>query len=425
MPGRARSRRARRASKSTEGARRAAGRARGEALAPGEAGRIEPLSAVATLIPMSPKMRVTEVPLIDRLFLLGPPGVGKTERIKQLAMEEARREGRVFVDVREAASRQELFEDIVRNPGKYYVYLRIAAPHLFPEDVQYPAMRRGYVEYLPPKALYLLSLPGIKGTIFVDELTNIERMDQLTLYYTLFLEKEFGMTGRLSEGVKVVGAGNPPEYGGATEFTAPLLNRLWVVEVEPPTVEEWIDYMNRVEKETGRKWAREIGAFLAWAVKNGHPEAFMATDVESHTLKAFPTPRAWSQLAWMAAEDPRIAARLAPGKVGGKAAALLKEFLENQVPNVEEILEKPEKLAGLTLEGRYLAVGAIARRVDLLLKNPEKARRLVKWMMDNMGEYVALLLRLIGDVDDKVELLKVVPELMDYAMEVGEYALGG
>ena len=47
-------------------------------------------------------LRVTQVPLIDRLLVLGPPGIGKTEVILEKSRERAGRLGRVFVDLRTA-----------------------------------------------------------------------------------------------------------------------------------------------------------------------------------------------------------------------------------------------------------------------------------------------------------------------------------
>ncbi|MGC9119749.1 MAG: ATP-binding protein, partial [Thermoproteus sp.] len=95
-------------------------------------------------------MRITklielkEIP--DRVILIGGPGIGKTEILVRLAMAEAERLGRQFVDLRYAD--EKTLEDIERNPSKYYVFLRIPASHLFAEDViGIPQTRNGYVEF--------------------------------------------------------------------------------------------------------------------------------------------------------------------------------------------------------------------------------------------------------------------------------------
>jgi replication-associated recombination protein RarA len=46
-------------------------------------------------------IRVTQIELIDRLMLIGAPGIGKTEVIRQKAEEEAKKLNKIFIDLRE------------------------------------------------------------------------------------------------------------------------------------------------------------------------------------------------------------------------------------------------------------------------------------------------------------------------------------
>jgi len=106
-------------------------------------------------------VRITEIVLLDRLLLIGSPGIGKTEIVRQLAEQEAKKLGKQFIDLREADDTT--LDRIMERPDAFYVYYRIVAPHVFPEDLGIPRERGSYVEFLPPKVLKILSIPGIHG----------------------------------------------------------------------------------------------------------------------------------------------------------------------------------------------------------------------------------------------------------------------
>ena len=234
------------------------------------------------------KLPVTRIPLLDRILLLGAPGIGKTEIVKQKAMEEARKLGKIFVDLREAD--EDTINDVLENPQKYYVYLRIVAPHVFPEDLGIPKMvnhsaNKDYVEYVPPKVLKILSLPDIYGVLFIDEITNVQRDDQISMYYSIILEKEAGFQLKLSRNIKIVLAGNTPEWSTIVrELPAPLVNRMKMYEVLPPSVDEWINYMQKVY---GDEWEKACAVYL----KLFPAELLMPP---KQAFEAFPTPRSWT-----------------------------------------------------------------------------------------------------------------------------------
>jgi hypothetical protein len=280
------------------------------------------------------KLPVTKIPLLDRALLLGAPGIGKTEIVKQKAREEARKLGKIFVDLREVS--EELLEQIFENPDKFYVYLRIVAPHVFPEDLGIPKMvnhsAKDYVEYVPPKVLKVLSLPDIHGVLFIDEITNVQRDDQISMYYSIILEKEAGFQLKLSRNIKIVLAGNTPEWSTIVrELPAPLVNRMKIYEVLPPTVDEWIQYMNRTY---GDEWEKACAVYLKL-----FPSELLIPPKQA--FEAFPTPRSWTltcvDIYELKSEDEDVIEATAVGGLGQEVGLKFSRIFRINI-DIEETL---------------------------------------------------------------------------------------
>ena len=311
-------------------------------------------------------MRVTEIPLEDRLLLLGAPGIGKTEIIKQKAEEEAKAMGRKFVDLNSATPEE--LDAIERSPSDYYAFLPLHAPHLMPEDISIPdvslfkeSTKRG-VDFLAPRRLAVLGLPGIAGVLFIDEITNVQRRDALTLLFAIIQEKRVGWSLRLADGVKVVAAGNPPETSSvALLLPAPLVNRLTVIEVEPPTVDEWCAYM---EKKYG--YDEVLGKICAFLHAN--PDMLLKQPNEVETLSNYPTPRAW-EAVYVLVRKYGAHEELVKGRIGPEAAMLFVTFMRATLSEheISEIAKAPEKYEELRIEKKILLMHWLANNY----KRPE------------------------------------------------------
>jgi hypothetical protein len=335
-------------------------------------------------------VKVTDVPLLDGALLIGPPGIGKTEVIKQKAMEEARRLGRKFVDLREAPD--EVIEDILRNPDKYYVFYRVVATHIFPEDIGYPVPKSTLVEHLPPKVLAVFAREGARGLLFIDELTNVKDAKQMTMYFSILQEKEAGMQLRLSRGVKIMVAANPPEWSRVAEVLPQPIRggRVTMLEVLPPTVDEWGQYM---ERTYGDEWDRFVYAYL-----KAHGEDFLKQPVDDWS--AFPTPRSWTRLARALHELRKsgapwsVIAAVVKGSVGPEVAprflALYKRG-EELTKRLEELKRRPESFLQLDTEMKYLVVVALLQRPAEEVV--EEFGGFLEWLLDSGNhEWLALML---------------------------------
>ncbi|MEM4964938.1 MAG: MoxR family ATPase [Pyrobaculum sp.] len=311
------------------------------------------------------KIKLTQLEwLPDRTLLIGEPGIGKTEYVKRIAKKEATKLGRTFVDLREAD--KEMLEDILHHPEKYYVYLRVLATHVFPEDINLPRFENNennrYVEFITPKALHIMTLKGIAGLLFLDELSNVQRDDQMAMYYSLILEKEFGWGAKLSPNIKVIAAANDQEWSElARGLPKPLRNRMIVLYVTAPTVEEWIQFMN---EEYVESWDKLTAAYLLL-----YPEDFIRAPPQDDGFTAFPTPRSWTTLATLLKQitDEELRVAVIYGTVGPEVAPKLVSLLKDAVklPEIIERLKRePTRFKELSTSEKILVIHYLASHYD-------------------------------------------------------------
>lgn len=336
-------------------------------------------------------MRVTQIKLMDRMFLVGPPGIGKTEIVRDLAEEEAKRRGKVFIDLCGEVG-DDLVERVRRNPSGYYLFLRVVAPHVSPEEVSFPRYRGGFVDVAPPRKLYLLTLPGVEGVLFVDEITNVQLEAQVAMFFSLVQEKEFGWGFKLSPSVKVILAGNPPDWSEVVRsLPKPLRSRLTILEVDAPSIEEWRSYM---ERKYGERWEKRAYLYLKM-----YPHDFIRPPADD--WGNFPTPRNWTALAALLYEleseraPSELVEEACSGRLGKEVGAKFYAFLSSRISpeEVELVAENPELFASLNLSKKLLIIYALSSAPlgDLL----KKYNDLLYFILRRERELLALFLRLL------------------------------
>jgi MoxR-like ATPase len=253
-------------------------------------------------------------------FIWGPPGVGKSAIVAQLAAER----GLQLVDIR--------------------------APLLDPTDLRgIPAVVGDRAEWFAPSFLPRADAPP--GVLFFDELNAATPIVQASLYQ-LVLDRRIG-DYRLPDGWHIVAAGNREEDRSVVfRMPSALANRFVHLEFDP-AFDDWREWAVR------RQLNPMIVAFLSLRRELLHKPG--------GTERAFPTPRSWEIAADIidafgqgVASDEALV-----GTVGKGAAIELMKFLQSELTSVDidALLAAPETAPIPTkISSLYVLVSNIGRR---------------------------------------------------------------
>ena len=284
-------------------------------------------------------------------FLWGPPGIGKSDLVQQIGADTDRE----VIDVRLA-----LWE---------------------PTDIKgipYFDSNAGTMTWAPPAELP--TDPNSKAILFLDELNSAPPAVQAAAYQ-LILNRKVG-TYVLPKGVDIVAAGNRDGDKGVTyRMPAPLANRFVHLEMKVD-FEDWQD----------------------WATINGiHPEVvgyvgFAKQDLYDYDpkspSKSFATPRSWSFVSDLVADDEidtESLTNLVSGAIGDGLAVkfMAHRKIASKLPKPSEILDgKVKDLEIKEVSAMYsLTVGLcyeLKDRADKKVSEWDKmADRFFEYMMKN------------------------------------------
>ncbi|MEM4458354.1 MAG: AAA family ATPase [Candidatus Caldarchaeum sp.] len=281
------------------------------------------------------------------VILLGPPGVGKT------------------VSVREAANviAQKLGVPLVEDGrGEGFHFLAFSVLHLDPVDFSgVPRDAGDVVSYKPIDIFEKLLKPDARGILFLDEFTLDDRTDRRAALLKLVDEGYLGYR-RLSAGVMVVLAGNTSEWSRlAQELDEPMRRgRARIIFVDPPTLEEWLEYMNVTYHD---KWDRRVGAYLSLYPDELFTKSDSAADAGYGPLNS---PRNFTNLAVTLPllDDPELVEQEVRSLLDSQTATKLLTFLNTYVPPVEDIAASPKMWTSLTREAKYLLISQLSQRED-------------------------------------------------------------
>lgn len=347
------------------------------------------------------------------VLLLGAPGIGKSETVREVAQEIAMRESKEFVDYSDDRA-----SEILRNPEKYFLLVDFRLSEVEPSDlIGIPRVQeidsKPYVQYVP--LLWARCLQASSGILFLDEITNVQRDDVISVAYKLALDRKVGQVS-INGKTFIVAAGNSPEESAlARLLPAPLLNRFRVYRVDPPSVTDWANYM---DARFGESWDKRVLAFLY--AHEGENYLIQRPD-DAETLQQFPTPRSWTKLAAVSSklrgdELYEDAASL----VGREIATKLKAFVEARV-DIDALMADPEGYAGLSLDQRFMLAIQLAQRVARMGAKDKRWLPLSVKILKDRGELFIVFARALRK--RRVEALRLVRDAAPEAfMRVAEAA---
>ncbi len=359
------------------------------------------------------KELLRNVPKDLSILLLGAPGIGKTEVVKDFAIEEAESEDRIFTNFHEVKD----FDEILQKPEKYYIYLDLDLTKINPDELLGIPSRIGneYFIYVIPLWAKILSLTGISGLLFLDEITNVQRDDIIAAAYRIILDRVVGFT-KLSNNVRVICAGNAPEHSSiARMLPAPLTNRLLVVKVDAPSIEDWYIYMNT---KYGDKWCTLTYAYLTL-----FPEDLLKPSREIETLENYPTPRSWTKLALTIASmnlaNYYIIEELARGLLGDEVGTRFSAFMRKKVPDIEEFLQNPALFKNLDNESKavmcWIFANWIMRNFEALESHSDVKSKVISALsaiMEISSEFVVLIVKMINVKDLRLRFVKMIKPII-------------
>ncbi len=267
------------------------------------------------------------------VMLWGPPGVGKSQMVAQVA---ARHQVSV-IDIR--------------------------LSQMEPSDLRGIPFRVGdVVEWAVPALLPDVARHGPEGLLFLDEI-NAAPPSVSAAAYQLILDRRLGEY-KVPPGWIIIAAGNRQGDRGVTyTMPAPLANRFSHFEVEV-NLDDWVAwaYQNGMDE-------RIIG-FLRF-----RPELLFDFD-PAHNPVAFPSPRSW-EFAHRAlqkfGEHPHLLLGTLQACVGPAAGLELHAFIENldRMPDLEAILRGEEVPIPKEIDLQYAVASALVGKAIRARETPE------------------------------------------------------
>ena len=308
--------------------------------------------SVRTVGPKSAKKAISKAIQKRRpVFLWGPPGIGKSDIVKQIG-EQA---GREVVDVRLA-----LWE---------------------PTDIKgipYYNADQGKMVWAPPSELPTNA--DSTAIIFLDELNSAPPAVQAAAYQ-LILNRRVG-TYELPKGVDVVAAGNREGDRGVTyRMPAPLANRFVHLEAK-------VDFDDWQEWAVLNKIHAEVVGYVGFAKQDLY-------DFDPKgASKAFATPRSWCFVSDLLEDDDTDEGTLTDLVSGAIGDGLAIKFMAHRkiagrLPKAEDILDgKVKDLSIKEVSAMYSLTVSLCYelkdRADKKTKNWDgMADNFFRYMMDN------------------------------------------
>lgn len=258
------------------------------------------------------------------VMLWGPPGVGKSQIIAQIA----------------------------RNHGVPLIDIRLS--QMEPTDLRGVPFRKGdLVEWSVPALLPDAGRHGPRGMLFLDEITSAPPTVTAAAYQ-LILDRRLGEY-RAPEGWVIFAAGNRYGDRGVTYvMPTPLANRFTHYEIEPD-LEDWVAWSHAAGID------ERVIAFLRF-----RPDLLFDFNPAQSPV-AFPSPRSWEYAHRALAkfgDSPHLLLDALQACVGQAPGVEFKAFVDHmtELPDIDAILQGESAQVPQAIDLQYGVAAALVRR---------------------------------------------------------------
>ncbi len=287
------------------------------------------------------------------VFLWGPPGIGKSSIVAQIAQE--------------------------KNIG--FIDLRLSL--LDPTDLRgIPFFDAKNNAAIWAPASFLPDESQKEGILFLDELNTAAPMVQASAYQ-LILDRKIGEY-TLPEGWSIIAAGNrESDRGVVFRMAAPLSNRFIHLEMES-SVEVWMVWA--VEKGIDSS----IIGFISY-----RPDALFTFDTQNDS-RSFATPRTWAYVNEVLSSEPDadLLMPLISGAIGEELAAAFLGFrvVASELPDIDSIMEGECSEVPSEPSALHMLSTALSLRIDQTTSS-KKLNNLVGYTLKMPGEFAVMIVQ--------------------------------
>jgi len=321
------------------------------------------------------------------VMLWGPPGVGKSDMIRQTAEQH----GVPVIDIR--------------------------LSQMEPSDLRGIPFRNGAtVEWAVPAILPDAERHGRQGILFLDEITSAPPSVSAAAYQ-LILDRRLGEY-EVPEGWAIFAAGNRQGDRGVTyTMPAPLANRFSHFDVDAH-LDDWVAWAYRHAID------ERVIAFLRF-----RPELLFDFD-PAHNPVAFPSPRSW-EFAHRSLQKFGSNENLLQGAlqacVGPAAGIELTAFVNSldKMPDLDEIVAGKEVPVPTEIDLQYAVAAALVGRA-IRAQDESNAAEVIGHILDYAGTFPQreMGVMLVSDLHRAIgEMLFTVPQFGTWANAIADVML--
>ncbi|NNM81601.1 MAG: AAA domain-containing protein [Burkholderiales bacterium] len=319
------------------------------------------------------------------VMLWGPPGVGKSQIVAQVA----KKHGAPMIDIRLSQMEPSDLRGIPYRDGNRVEW---AVPAMLPDEARH----------------------GKSGILFLDEITSAPPAVSAAAYQ-LILDRRLGEYF-LPEGWAIFAAGNRMGDRGVTYLMpSPLANRFSHFELEA-NLEDWVSWAYRSGIDE-----RLVG-FLRF-----RPELLFEYDPARNPV-AFPTPRSWEFANRALAKFDRTNLLLSALQscVGPAAGLEMHAFVMNleKMPDLDAILKGEKVAVPEEIDIQYATASALVGRAIRAKNQPEVLGRILDYALRFPLREMGVML--VSDLHRAVgSALFAVPQFSKWASAVTDLMLDG